>query len=217
MPTSDACPRRRDPVAFAAAAALHAAVIYALLTGLGVHLRPGAAHVVDTYIVYGAPTAQTPREFSCLPPPWRMMSFMLSPPEVVVDEQVRPEASARPESGLPMDAVPPLVPGASASSWRPASAQAPMIDVSHCDRPDYPVAAARAGATGTTVVAFAVDALGHVSGAQVLRSAGPSREHKLLDRAAVDALGKCAFKAGVDESGQPVGGNASVEYAWTLN
>ena len=66
-------------------------------------------------------------------------------------------------------------------------------------------------------MAFAVDALGRVSSAQVLRSAGPSREHKLLDRAAVEALGKCPFKAGVDESGRSVGGNATVEYAWTLN
>ena len=52
-------------------------------------------------------------------------------------------------------------------------------------------------------------------GYRVVRRVG--REHRLLDRSAVDALGACKFKPGVDESGKPVGAFANVEYVWKLD
>lgn len=84
-------------------------------------------------------------------------------------------------------------------------------------RPVYPAAAQRAGVTGVSRIRFTVDATGRVAGAQVLQSPGPTRENRLLDKAAADALAQCPVTAGTDDRGRPVGGSADVEYVWTLN
>jgi periplasmic protein TonB len=81
---------------------------------------------------------------------------------------------------------------------------------------DYPAAATRAEATGTTRVRFNVGADGKLAGAEVVKSAGSSREHKMLDRVAVAKLSECTFKAGSDENGKPVGASFEVEYVWKL-
>jgi len=81
---------------------------------------------------------------------------------------------------------------------------------------DYPAAARRAEATGTTRIRFTVGPDGKMTGAEVVRSAGPTREHKLLDRVALAKLGECKFTAGIDEHGKPVGGSFDVEYVWRL-
>ncbi|MCC9598201.1 energy transducer TonB [Rubrivivax sp. JA1055] len=74
----------------------------------------------------------------------------------------------------------------------------------------------RAEATGTTKVRFTVDASGRVSASELVRSAGPSREHKLLDRVAINKLSQCQFRPGTDEHGNAIGGQAEVEYVWNL-
>lgn len=84
-------------------------------------------------------------------------------------------------------------------------------------RPTYPGAAQRAGATGITRIRFSVDATGRIAGSQILQSSGSSREHRLLDRAAAEALAQCPVQVGTDESGRPVGTTTDVEYVWTLN
>ncbi|MBU6260047.1 MAG: energy transducer TonB, partial [Burkholderiales bacterium] len=90
-----------------------------------------------------------------------------------------------------------------------AAACAPTSD-------DYPAAARRAEATGTTKIRFTVGPDGKLASAEVLKSAGPSREHKMLDRVALAKLSECTFKAGLDEHGKPVGGSFDVEYVWKL-
>jgi protein TonB len=83
---------------------------------------------------------------------------------------------------------------------------------------DYPPAAVRAEATGTTVVRFTVDASGKLAGTpEVVRSAGSSREHRLLDRVAVTKLSECKFSPGRDAAGNPTGGSFTVEYVWKLS
>jgi protein TonB len=82
---------------------------------------------------------------------------------------------------------------------------------------DYPAAAVRAEATGTTRVGFTVGADGKLASAQVVRSAGPTREHRMLDRLALTKLSECAFRPGSDENGRPVGGTFEVEYVWKLD
>ena len=90
------------------------------------------------------------------------------------------------------------------------------MDATQCARPTYPRAARRVQATGTTRIRFEIDAMGRVVEARVMRSAGPTREHRLLDRAAVDALARCGFSGGLDAEGRPQGGFASVEFVWNL-
>ncbi len=84
-------------------------------------------------------------------------------------------------------------------------------------RPAYPAAAQRAGATGVSRIRFTVDALGRIASAQILQSSGPTREHRLMDKAAAEALAQCPVAVGTDEAGRPVGGTADVDYVWSLN
>ena len=99
-----------------------------------------------------------------------------------------------------------------------ALARAARIDAGAAQcRPEYPAAAQRVGATGVTRIRFSVDANGRVAGSRILQSSGPSREHRLLDRAAAEALAQCPVQVGTDETGRPVGTTTDVDYVWTLN
>ncbi len=84
-------------------------------------------------------------------------------------------------------------------------------------RPEYPAAAQRAGVTGVTRIRFSVDASGRISGSQILQASGASRENRLMDKAAADALAQCPVQVGTDDQGRPVGTTTDVEYVWTLN
>ncbi len=59
---------------------------------------------------------------------------------------------------------------------------APSLDFNQCAKPEYGAAAVRAGVSGTVVVSFVMDARGGVSETPIERTAGASREHKMLDR-----------------------------------
>ena len=81
---------------------------------------------------------------------------------------------------------------------------------------DYPAAAVRAEATGVTRIRFTVDATGSLSKAEVISSAGTTREHQLLDELALTKLSECKFKPGLDGSGKSIGGTFVVDYRWML-
>ena len=81
---------------------------------------------------------------------------------------------------------------------------------------DYPLAAARAEATGTTRIRFTVDAEGRLANAEIIQSAGATREHRLLDRTALRKLRDCRFQPGRDAQGRAIGGSFEVEYLWRL-
>jgi protein TonB len=84
-------------------------------------------------------------------------------------------------------------------------------------RPDYPAAAQRAGVTGTTRIRFSVDATGRISGSQILQSSGSTRENRMMDKAAAEALAQCPVQVGTDEMGRPMGTTTDVTYVWSLN
>jgi len=83
-------------------------------------------------------------------------------------------------------------------------------------RPEYPASALRIKAQGVTKLRFAVDAEGHKTGGEVIASAGNLPEHKMLDRAALEALGRCKFEPGQASDGTAVRSEAEVEYRWVL-
>ena len=62
-----------------------------------------------------------------------------------------------------------------------------------CPRPDYPLAARRSDATGTTRVSYRIQPSGAVSDAWVTRKSGETPAHAVLDEAALTAVGVCRF------------------------
>jgi periplasmic protein TonB len=86
------------------------------------------------------------------------------------------------------------------------------ISIAACVQPDYPPRARRAEATGTTRLRIEVTADGTVTEVSVLRPSGPTREHKMLDQAAVDALRHCKF---APEPGTTTNA-VTVSYRWSL-
>ena len=101
---------------------------------------------------------------------------------------------------------------ASSSPAQGASESPRQVDC----RPVYPAAAVRAQVQGVTTLAFHVDATGKVTGVDIVRSSGPTREHRLLDHAAATALSRCPIKAATDDNGQPIDGVVTVNYTWRL-
>ncbi len=200
---------------------LHVVLGWALLNGLARKIVEVVKAPIETKIIDEVKPPPPPPPENLPPPPKTAPpppSFV-PPPEVQISNpapaptitttQVAPPPQAPVTIAPPPQAVAPPAPARQAV---PAK-----IDVSTCDKPEYPAAAARAEATGITKIRFTVDAQGKVSSAQVQKSSGSSREHRLLDRAAVDALSQCRFKPGVDEQGKPVGGTTLVDYVWQLD
>lgn len=75
----------------------------------------------------------------------------------------------------------------------PVSAAPDHPAESGCKTEPYPMAAIRAEATGQTVITFALDPQGNLQSSTIVKSAGSSRAHKLLDAAAVRSLWTCRF------------------------
>lgn len=218
-------PRRWRGVAIVAA--LHLALGWALINGLAQRMVDVVRAPLETRIVQEEKPPPPPPPEN-LPPPPRFAppppSFV-APPEVVVNPPPAPApvitATTVAPPPVPVTIAPPPQPAPPPpapvlAAPRP-SARPARLEVAGCARPEYPPAAARAEATGTTKIRFAVDAQGAVSSAEVLSPSGAQREHRLLDRAAVSALGKCRFTPGTDEAGQAVGGYAVVDYVWKLD
>ena len=202
---------------------LHILLGWALINGLARTMIDVIKGPIETKIIEEIKPPPPPPEN--LPPPPKAAppppSFV-PPPEVVVNPPPTPAPAitvtpVAPPPAAPVTIAPaaPEAPPAPAPAPPRAAAVAAITSVSDC-KPDYPAAALKDEATGTTKIRFTIDATGKMIGAEVLRSAGPSRAHKALDRAAVNGLGECKFRPGRDESGKAVGAFADVEYVWKL-
>jgi protein TonB len=214
----------KHPVGLGVVLVLHVVLGWALVNGLGRKIVEVIKAPIETKIIDEVKPPPPPPPENLPPPPKMAMpppSFV-PPPEVqVATPQQAPAITVTREAPPPAPvnlspAAPTQAPVAAPPAPR-AQAVAARIDVGSCEKPEYPAAASRAEATGTTKIRFVVDAQGVVSKADIERPSGASREHRLLDRTAVDALSKCRFKPGVDEHGKAVGGTTVVEYVWKLD
>ncbi len=220
----------KHPIGFGAVVLLHLVLGYALVNGLGRKLVEVIKAPIETKIIEEVKPPPPPPPEN-LPPPPKLVapppSFVPPPeiqianpppaPTITVTREVPPPAP--PVAIAPAPSLVPAPPAPAPVAAPPAPkiiAVAASINVATCDKPEYPSAALRADATGTTKIRFTVDATGVVSKAEVERSSGVSREHRLLDRSAVDALSKCRFKPGIDDKGKAVGGTTIVDYVWKL-
>ena len=208
--------------------ALHVVLGWALVNGLAQRLVEVIKSPLETKIIEEVKPPPPPPPEN-LPPPPKFAppppSFV-PPPEVNVNPppnpapqitttQVAPPVQAVTVTPAPAVIAPPTAPPAAPRvAARPAIANAGAC----APKPeDYPAAAVRAEATGTTKVRFTIGADGRITAAEIARSAGPSREHKMLDRLAMSKLSDCQFKPGTDENGRPVGASFDVEYVWKLD
>jgi protein TonB len=208
-------------IGFAIVVVFHVILGYALVNGLARKIVEVVKGPIETKIIDEVKPPPPPPPENLPPPPKMALpppSFM-PPPEVQVSTpQLAPAITVTREAPPPTTVTLAPAPGPVTAPAAPpaprAQAVPARIDVSTCEKPEYPAAALRADATGISKIRFTVDATGMVSKAEIERSAGASREHRLLDRTAVEALSKCHFKPGVDESGKPMGGTTVVDYVW---
>ncbi len=85
-----------------------------------------------------------------------------------------------------------------------------------CVRPVYPPQALDRRTTGTTRLRIVLDPKGKPVSIEVVGSAGPTREHRMLDIATKDAFAACTFVPARSTSGEPVPSEAVVSYTWKL-
>lgn len=101
----------------------------------------------------------------------------------------------------------------------PAAAQEPAAEpfqgqMSACAPPEYPAAAMRRGAMGTSVIAVLLGPDGVVRASRVEHASGTTKEHGLLDQAALRALSACRF----DDPAAPAAPRwQTVSYHWSLS
>lgn len=213
-------------VGFSVVLGLHVLLGWALMTGLAHRLVDVIKAPIETKIIEEAKPLPPPPPDNLPPPP----KFTPPPPSFVPPPEVHVNAPAMAGPTITTTRVaPPPAPVQAAPAPAPVvappppapprvAAQPAIANVQACapTSDDYPAAARRADATGTTRVRFQVGSDGKLAGAEVMRSAGATREHKMLDRLAVSKLSECNFKPGRDENGRPTGGSFDVEYVWKL-
>ena len=156
------------------------------------------------------PSFVPPPEVNVNPPPTlapTITTTTVAPPPV-------PFTPAPPPAPIVAAPAPAPAPAAPRVAARPAVANARDCAPSN---EDYPAAAVRSEATGTTRVRVQVSAEGKLGGVELVKSAGPTREHKMLDRLLLSKISECAFKAGLDENGRPMGGTFDWEFVWKLS
>ncbi|WP_374562765.1 energy transducer TonB [Ideonella sp.] len=211
----------KHPVGLSVVIVLHVLLGYALVSGLARRVVEVAIKPVETKIIEEVKPPPPPEPEKLPPPPPKMPPppVFAPPPEVnVAAPPVQAPTVAATTVAPPPTAPAPVVAAAPPAPPAPARVATPArIDFANCEKPEYPAAARRAEATGVTRVRFSIDETGHVVKAEVTGSSGSSREHRQLDKVAVEALSQCRFKPGMDENGKPVGAFSNVEYVWKLD
>jgi protein TonB len=204
--------------------AMHLLLGWALVNGLAQRLIEVIKAPIETKIIEEVKPPPPPPPENLPPPP----KFAPPPPSFVPPPEVNVNPPPTPAPTIttttvapPVQAVviqPPAPPAPPAPPPPRVAAKPAIANLNACKptASDYPAAAVRNETTGTTKIRFRVDASGKLAGVELVRSSGPSREHKQLDRAAMDTLSKCAFTPGADENGHAVGASFDVDYVWKL-
>jgi protein TonB len=89
--------------------------------------------------------------------------------------------------------------------------QAHVLSFELCSKPVYPKASLRNEETGVVTLRFTIGPNGRLLKQEITRSTG----FRDLDRAAQNALSKCAFRP-ASIKGQPVQSPMDIQYVWTL-
>ncbi|HEY2927026.1 energy transducer TonB [Piscinibacter sp.] len=218
----------RHLVGFGVVAAMHLLLGWALVTGLArkvvdVIVAPVETKIIEEHRPPPPPEEPPPPPLAFAPPP---PPAYVPPPEVriAVPPPIAPTITAITTAPPPAPvAITPVLPAQPASVSAPVarlappapSRTAPSLNFNQCEKPTYNAAATRAGVMGTVVVSYVMDTDGRISETRIERSAGPSSEHRILDRLTLDAITRCRGKPGTVD-GKPEKLRGSVEYVWKL-
>jgi len=228
----DFAEQQRNPgkhaVGFAIVVVLHLILGWALMNGLAQRLVEVIKAPIETKIIEEVKPPPPPPPENLPPPP----KFAPPPPSFVPPPEVNvnPPPTPAPSITTTQVAPPPTTVTVTPTQIAPIAPPAPPAPPRRAASPaianaaacaptpdDYPAPARRSEATGTTRVRFAVGPDGKLASSEIVKSAGSTREHKMLDRLAMMKLSECKFKAGADENGKAVGASFDVEYVWKLD
>ena len=210
----------RHPVGLAIVIGLHVLLAAALLSAR-LEAGPPEPRPFDLTPIETPRPVEPPRVVDLPPPPDRPLVIAVPTPEVVPDPTpdpaIRAQVDDTPAARDPTTGVALIADDGPRAPARVAPRAARLDAGAAQCHPEYPAAAQRAGATGTTRIRFTVDAAGRVAATQILRASGSARENRLMDQAAAAALARCPVQVGTDDQGRPVGTTTDVDYVWTLN
>jgi protein TonB len=228
----DFAQQQRNPgrhlAGFSVVVALHLLLGWAVVSGLAQRVVDVIRNPIETKIIEEQKPPPPPPPENLPPPPKTVAPppVFVPPPEIQVNPPPAPAPTITPTTTVapppqPVTIAPPA-PAAPPAPPAPRPSVPPRLtsaDASKCapKGEDYPAAAQRAEATGTTRLRFTIGADGRLQNTEVVRSAGPTREHKMLDRLASQKFAECKFTVGNDADGRPVGGVIEVEYVWKLD
>lgn len=204
---------------------MHIILGWALLNGLARKVVEVVKGPIETKIIEEIKPPPPPPPEN-LPPPPKLPPpppAYMPPPEVqIVNPPPAPTITVQtvtPPPPVPV-VIAPVAPEAPPAPPPVAAAPlriAPVVNFNtDCEKPPYPAAAARAETTGVVRVKVTVGVNGRAISTEIARSSGPTREHRLLDRATESAIrDTCKFKPGtVDGKPEPL--TTFVEYSWKL-
>jgi protein TonB len=204
---------------------LHVLLAWALVAGLARKVVEVIKAPIETKIIEEVQPPPPPPPDN-LPPPPKLAppppSFV-PPPEVQVTPPPTPAPTITTTTVVPPPAppvtiapppAPPAPPAAPPAPPAPPVRTAPKLDFNAC-KPEYNAAARRAEAQGVVIVSYTMDVNGVITDAKVEKSAGSSREHRMLDRLTLEAVLACKGVAGtVDGKPQKLVGR--IEYEWKI-
>ena len=203
--------------------AMHLLLGWALVSGLAQRMVEVIKAPIETKIIdeVKPPPPPPPENLPPLPKFAPPPPSFVPPPEV----NVNPPPTAAPTITTTTVAPPPAPvaiapPPVQAPPAPPPPPRAPVrteprLDFNVCEKPDYNAAARRAEAQGTVVVVYTMDTNGVIGQAEVEKSAGPTREHKMLDRLTVEAVKACKGTPGTLD-GKAERLTSRVTYVWKL-
>ncbi len=216
---------------------MHIVLGWALLNGLARKVVEVIKAPIETKIIEEVKPPPPPPPEN-LPPPPKMAA---PPPSFVPPPEVRlanppPQAATitvtrdAPPQQQPVTLAPPPQPAAKpepvvAAPPPPQPAPAPKVkpvpgriaNLTSCvSNDDYPAAALRAEATGVSEIRLHVDAGGHVTKAEILTPSGSTREHRMLDKVAIEKLSapSCSYIVASDDTGHKIASYVTVQVVW---
>jgi protein TonB len=192
---------------------LHVLVAYLVVSGLAHKIVDVIKQPVETKIIEEVKPPPPPENPP--PPPPKMTAPpppFIPPPEVQIQQPVVQNTISvttnQPPVHQDFTKAPPPQPGPVAP---PAPPVAAIADLNAC-KPEYPRASLLAEESGVVRVQFVVGPDSQLMSATVLKSSG----FKNLDKAAVNGLSRCKFKAGYRD-GKPVQSTFTTDYVWKLD